>query len=228
MQALRLFQGTNQLTLLVVLLGISFSATAVSAAESTSIKMGKQLYEENCIFCHQENGVGQVGVAPSLTNKELLSTATDKFLIETIRDGRDGTSMSAFNMLGTSGVQAIVSYLRSYEILPNRATEVDRQPDAFGDPRLGKQWYEQICSTCHGMAGEGYEAGGSGTAIGKSGFLSKASDGFIRETIKIGRSNTPMYGFQGPTAGLADLGDREIDDIIVYLRSLQTHLPTVE
>jgi len=222
MQALSLFQRTNPLTLLIVLLGISLSAT-VSATESASIKMGKQLFEENCIFCHQENGIGQVGIAPSLTNKEFLSTATDKFLINTIRDGRDGTSMAAFNALGTSSVQAIVAYLRSFKKLPNRSAEVDMQPDAFGDPRLGKQWFEQICSTCHGMAGEGYEAGGSGTAIGKSGFLSKASDGFIRETIKKGRSNTPMHGFQGPTAGLANLGDREIDDIIVYLRSLQTH-----
>ena len=222
MQALPIFQRTNRLTLLIVLLGASFSAS-VSAAGDAAVKMGKQLYEENCIFCHQENGVGQVGIAPSLTNKELLSTATDKFLIETIRDGRTGTSMASFSMLGTSGVQAIVAYLRSFEKLPNRAAEVNMEPDAFGDPRFGKQWYEQICSTCHGMAGEGYEAGGSGTAIGKSGFLSKASDGFIRETIKKGRSNTPMYGFQGPTAGLADLGDREIDDIIVYLRSLQTH-----
>ncbi len=134
--------------------------------------------------------------------------------------------MASFSMLGTSGVQAIVAYLRSFEKFPNRSAEVDMEPDAFGDPRFGKQWYEQICSTCHGIAGEGYETGGSGTAIAKSGFLSQASDGFIRETIKKGRSNTPMHGFKGPNAGLADLSDHEIGDIIVYLRSVQT-VPTV-
>ena len=47
----------------------------------------------------------------------------------------------------------------------------------------------------------------------------KASDGFIRETIRHGRSNTRMRGFQGP-AGLANLSDQEIDDIIIYLREL--------
>ena len=57
------------------------------------------------------------------------------------------------------------------------------------------------------------------TAIGLPGFLDKASDGFIRETIKNGRSNTRMRGFQG-SDGLANLSDREIDDIIVYLREL--------
>ena len=99
---------------------------------------------------------------------------------------------------------------------------MDSQPDAHGDPRLGKQWYEYICSTCHGLAGDGYEAGGTGTAIGLPGFLNKVSDGFIRETIKYGRSNTRMLSFQGP-AGLANLTDEEIDDIIVYLRGLATN-----
>jgi cytochrome c oxidase cbb3-type subunit 3 len=101
----------------------------------------------------------------------------------------------------------------------NRAVEVDAQPDAHGDPRLGEQWYNNICSTCHGVAGDGYFAGCTGTAIGLPGFLDKASDGFIRETIKVGRSSTRMLPFQGPTA-LANLSDQEIDDIIVYLRGL--------
>ena len=69
------------------------------------------------------------------------------------------------------------------------------------------------------MSGDGYEAGGTGTAVGLPAFLDKVSDGFIRETIKKGRSNTRMMAFQGPE-GLADLSDREIDDIIVYLRGL--------
>ena len=38
-------------------------------------------------------------------------------------------------------------------------------------------------------------------------------------TIKDGRSNTRMRGFNGPDA-LANLNDQEIDDIIVYMRSL--------
>ena len=55
--------------------------------------------------------------------------------------------------------------------------------------------------------------------LGLKGFLNKATDGFIRETIKYGRSNTRMLGFQGPTA-MANLNNQEIDDIIVYLRTL--------
>ena len=183
------------------------------------LKKGQELFNENCAVCHQDDAIGKPGLAPSLTNPELLSISSDKFLMSTIRDGREDTSMMPFAHLGRKNVRAIVAFLRSHAKLPNRAEEVASQPDAHGDPRLGKQWYNYICSTCHGVGGDGYEAGGTGTAIGNPSFLNKVSDGFIRETIKKGRSNTRMLAFQGP-AGLADLSDREIDDIIVYLRTL--------
>ncbi len=205
---------------LAAAMGAFFSGPA-PAADSELVKRGEQLFNQNCVFCHQPDAIGKPGVAPSLTNKEFLSIASDKFLMSTIRDGREGTGMPPFAHLGRDGVQAIVAWLRSHEKLPNRSAEVDAQPDAHGDPRLGDRWYHQICATCHGPRGDGYAAGGTGTAIGKRGFLSKVSDGFIRETIKHGRSNTRMRGFQGAD-GLANLTDREIDDIIVYLRSLQT------
>ena len=202
----------------LILLAFSDFGHAETASPST-LKMGKELFNENCSVCHQEDAIGEPGVAPSLTNPELLSIASDTFFEVTIRDGREDTGMPPFAHLGRSGVQAIVAYLRSHAQGPNRSEEVDDQPDAHGDPRLGKQWYSYICSTCHGVDGDGYEAGGTGTAIGLPGFMDKVSDGFIRETIKKGRSNTRMLAFQGP-GGLANISDQEIDDIIVYLRNL--------
>lgn len=194
-------------------------ANPALAASKSTIDQGEKIYNQNCSICHQADAIGKPGFAPSLTNPELLSTASDKFFEGTIRDGRTGTGMPPFSHLGRKNVKAIVAYLRSHSQKPNRSAKIDKQPDAHGDPRLGKQWYDYICSTCHGVAGDGYAAGGTGTAIGKPGFLNKVSDGFIRTTVKQGRSNTRMLGFQGPD-GLADLSNREIDDIIVYLRSL--------
>jgi cbb3-type cytochrome c oxidase subunit III len=201
----------------LITLALSFSSHAQTAS-SSDLSDGKALFEENCEACHQADAIGAPGIAPSLTNPELLSIASDKFFEGTIRDGREDTGMPPFAHLGRSDVRAIVAYLRSHATIPNRAEEVDAQPDARGDPRLGKQWYMNICSTCHGTSGNGYESEGVGTAIGLPGFLNKASDGFIRETIKRGRSNTRMLAFQGPD-GLANLSDQEIDDVIVYLRS---------
>jgi cytochrome c oxidase cbb3-type subunit 3 len=210
----RVIYGLLGLTALV----LSYSGHA-EAAPSSLLKIGEEQFNENCSVCHQADAIGQPGVAPSLTNPELLSISSDKFLMATIRDGREDTGMPPFAHLGRKNAQAIVAYLRSHATTANRAEEVAAQPDARGDPRLGMQWYNYICSTCHGLSGDGYEAGGTGTAIGLSGFLDKVSDGFIRETIKYGRSNTRMLAFQGP-AGLANLSDQEVDDIIVYLRSL--------
>ena len=201
----------------VMSLAFGYSAHAEPASAST-LRNGMELFNENCAVCHQADAIGEPGVAPSLTNPELLSVASDKFFEGTIRDGREDTGMPPFAHLGQKNLRAIVAYLRSHANGPSRAAEVAAQPDAHGDPRLGKQWYDYICSTCHGLSGDGYEAGGTGTAIGLPGFLDKVSDGFIRETIKKGRSNTRMLAFQGP-AGLANLSDREIDDIIVYLRN---------
>jgi len=194
-------------------------ASPAFSRDTEQINEGERLYKQNCVFCHQADAIGKPGVAPSLTNPEFLATVSDRFLMITIRDGRPGTSMVPYAHLGRDGIKALVAYLRDHQTLPNRAKAIDAQPRAKGDPRLGKIWFEQICATCHGPEGDGYLAGGSGSAIGKSGLLNLASDGFLRETIKHGRSNTRMLPFTGPEA-LADLSDREIDDIITYMRTL--------
>ncbi|VAW67713.1 Cytochrome c oxidase subunit CcoP [hydrothermal vent metagenome] len=193
----------------------------IGGAASNAAEEGKQLFDMNCMACHQADAIGKPGFAPSLTNKELLRTASDKFFMSTIRDGRTGTGMPPFAHLGKKKIKNIVAFLRSHEKTPTQAKKIDAQPDSYGDARKGGLWFTQICESCHGKDGEGYGAGVAGPAIGKSGFLNKVSDGFIRETIKNGRSNTRMRGFSGP-GGLANLSDSEIDDIIAFLRSLNT------
>lgn len=192
---------------------------SLSFAASDSVNEGKALFEINCMACHQADAIGKPGFAPSLTNKELLSVGSDKFFMSTIRDGRAGTGMPPFAHLGKKKIKHILAFLRSHEKTPNRSKQIDAQPDSYGDARKGELWFTQICENCHGINGEGYGTGMVGPAIGKSGFLNKVSDGFIRETIKKGRSNTRMRGFSGPT-GLANLNASEVDDVIAFLRSL--------
>ncbi len=203
------------------LLFVTLLFSAAASAATDLVAQGETLFNQNCVFCHQADAIGKPGFAPSLANPEFLSISTDKFIASTIRDGRRGTGMPPFAHLGRQKVTAITAYFRSFATLPDRSAEVDAQPEAHGDPRLGKVWFDQICSTCHGAKGDGYAAGGTGTAIGKVGFLGKVSDGYIRTTIKEGRSNTRMLGFSGAN-GLANLSDQEIEDIIVYLRTLGT------
>ena len=192
-----------------------------AGSEVEDVRTGRILFEENCVACHQSEGTGQAGLAPSLISKEFLAAASDRFLRSTILDGREGTNMVPFRgVLSTVNVDAIIAYLRSHNRSANQGMAVDQDRQAMGDPRLGKRWFAQICAGCHGVSGEGYLGAGSGTAIGSEGFLSNASDGYIRYIIKHGRSNTAMRGFAGPDA-LADLTEAEIDDIISYLRILE-------
>ncbi|MDX2506511.1 MAG: c-type cytochrome [Gammaproteobacteria bacterium] len=198
---------------------LSSSYTTQAFADSKQIEQGEALYNQNCQMCHQPDAIGKPGFAPSLTNRELLSIASDKFFLSTIRDGRMGTGMPPMAHLGKEKITAIVAYLRSHAKLPDRSAKVDAQPKATGNKNNGQELFAQICAGCHGTDGQGYAAGVAGTAIGKSGFLNKVSDGFIRTMIKEGRSNTRMRGFSG-SGGLANLTDSEIDDVIIYLRAL--------
>jgi cbb3-type cytochrome c oxidase subunit III len=225
-----------KLSVLVCLAGIGVTAAMGAAAAGTAktkpkamaphasaqlVAQGKDVFAENCIACHQEGAVGLPGTAPSLVNKDLLSIASDRFLSQTIHDGRPDTPMPSFaDVLNPDQIKAVIAYLRSFAKEPYRGDSIDAEAPAHGDVLLGQERFQEICSACHGPKGEGYEAGGSGTAIAKIGFLSKASDGFIRATIREGRSGTPMHGFTS-ASGLANLSYQEIDGIIAYLRSVQ-------
>ena len=117
---------------------------AASGATEEVIEKGGEIYNSNCVFCHQADAIGKTGFAPSLTNPELLATASDKFLMSTIRDGRVGTSMIPYGHLGRENTQAVVAYLRSFETLPNRSKSIDAEPKAKGDLANGKELFAMI------------------------------------------------------------------------------------
>lgn len=124
------------------------------------------------------------------------------------------------DQLGKKKIRAVIAYLRSHAKGPNRSAEVDAQRQSMGNAKLGHIWFQSICANCHGVYGQGYAADGSGPAIGGRDFQRLASDGFIRETVKHGRDNTRMRPFSS-SAGLANLNDSEIDDVIKYMRTLR-------
>jgi mono/diheme cytochrome c family protein len=81
---------------------------------------GEKLYAGNCASCHGRLGEGAEG--PALNNAGLLAAATDRYLIETVRRGRDGTSMPAFarsatthRLLSDPEIQDVVSFVRTWE-----------------------------------------------------------------------------------------------------------------
>ncbi|MCO4781540.1 MAG: c-type cytochrome [Candidatus Cloacimonetes bacterium] len=183
------------------------------------VTKGKALYAMNCSPCHQADGKGKPGFAPSIINRDFLAIASNSFIKYTISHGRPGTSMPARPDLDKTSLKAIIAYMRSVPVKNPVSIKVNHNFEATGDAVKGKDTYIQYCGYCHGDSGEGYLAGGPGPAIGKSGFLDIASDDYIRQTIRHGRVGTAMRPFAG-SKGLANLNETEINNIIVFLRSL--------
>ncbi len=181
---------------------------------------GEGLFQQNCAACHGENGDGGVGVPLNLP--AFQASVDDHYLRQTIRLGRPGRVMPAFPSLSDEQIDAIIAYIRSWTGQP--APQLDTAP-LRGDAENGGRLYASHCAACHGERGQG----GHGTGVTMSrkrdlpilapalvnrGFLASASDALIFNTIKHGRSGTPM-----PAFGQQGLSDAEIRDIIAWLRS---------
>lgn len=87
---------------------------------ASDVALGRSLFERHCSGCHGPQGKG--GEGPALNNNVLLATATDTYLVETIRRGRRGTAMGGFAeatpvrpALTQGEIEAVVSFLRSLE-----------------------------------------------------------------------------------------------------------------
>jgi mono/diheme cytochrome c family protein len=195
-------------------------ATALKQLETTGVerkrivKWGQARYSGLCKSCHGPDGEGRIG--PSLRSPEFLSLASDKFLFDTITLGREGTAMGRFAQIPSEEIGWLIALLRS-------KTPAEVKPLRFAAGRVlgseseGARIFATGCSQCHGAKGVGYIA----PAIGNHNFLRDADDRFIKETASYGRSNTPMLGNLKGSGGTASLSESEINDVTMYLRSLQ-------
>lgn len=187
---------------------------------------GAKLYMQNCASCHGVKGDGGIGVPLSLASFQAL--VDNDFLRQTILHGRVGRVMPAFGYLSNAEVDAIVSHMRGWY-----KGKVTLYTSALvkGSAEHGKPLFEQHCASCHGEAGEG----GHGTGVTFSrprnlpimppslqnpGYLASAKDAMIKATLVKGREGTPML-----SASKLGLKDAEINDIVAYVRSLETLHP---
>ncbi len=180
---------------------------------------GEEHFNINCAACHQIGGVGKVGFAPSIRNRDFLAIASDDFIKQTVSSGRPGTAMVGRPDLSEKVLADIIAYLRALPVENEVHISVDAYTVFNGDKEAGKGKFEVFCVACHGPEGQGYATGGSGPGIGLPGFLKAASDDYIYQTLKQGRVGTPMKPFIGPE-GIANLSDEDVYDITTYLRSL--------
>ncbi len=211
-------------------IGIALTATLLlNCSESKNsnlisgdVNNGKTLYETNCAACHQQDGKGKTGFAPSLNNIDFLAVADDHLIKRFILEGRAGTIMTPFknNPNVAGNVDDIVAYMRSWseDFDLYNETPIDYEWKSNGDAGKGEALYANYCAACHGDQGQGYFAGGSGTGIGNASFVSMVPDDYIKKTLLMGRVGTAMKSFDG-AKGVANLTNIEMNDVIAFLRT---------
>ncbi|HTM51043.1 MAG TPA: c-type cytochrome [Bryobacteraceae bacterium] len=109
---------------LVAYLRTSAPAMALPAAPPRGdITRGAALFAQQCAGCHGLDGKGLI--APALANPVFQKAATDAFIAQTIRAGREHSPMPAFGRAGLSESQIgdVLAYVRKWQpqAPPNRS-----------------------------------------------------------------------------------------------------------
>ena len=115
---------------ILVLLGLAgFHVTAQAQLD------GAKLYEKHCVTCHRSHGEGSIGLP---LNPAKFKSLTDDYLFRTIRNGRPGRIMPAFETLSDAQVNAIVDWLRQWS---QTESLVDSGQKISGDAEKGEQLF---------------------------------------------------------------------------------------
>lgn len=209
---------------ILILLSFLFAANAFAAPD------GQDLYIKHCAVCHNDKGIGGIGLP--LTG-EKIEHFPRSYLFKTIRIGREGRVMPAFETLSDAQVNAIVDHVLSWK-KGAEAAEFSNKP-VMGDPQQGKALYAQTCADCHGADGKSQGIGTGVTlsrerkfkvvppALNNAGFLASATDAWIKHTIVQGRPGTKM-----PSQQEMELSDTQVNHIVSYIRSFETSVAMSE
>ena len=184
---------------------------------------GKKLYDKHCSICHSVDGMGGIGLP---LNGEKLNHYPKDFLFKTIRLGRKGRIMPAFEKLSDAQINAIVEYIMSWRTVSGNPVFSDIP--VKGDSKKGETLFQNKCAHCHGKDGKSQGLGTGVTiarerkfkvippALNNPGFLAAANDQMIKYTIKNGRPGSIM-----PPQSVTQLSDDDINDVVSYIRSFE-------
>lgn len=188
-----------------LLLALSALCATCNAAD------GAKLYLANCATCHGVEGEGGKGLA--LNRQSFLVVASDVYLVKSMLYGRPTRGCPPKKELSKDEFVSIASFIKGWQ-KEKSVTVPNNKVQPFASVR-GKELFA-LCAGCH-------EADGSG-AMGPSlidpGFQASAPDGFIRGTIMLGREGTPMAGFYKEAGHVAALSEKDIDEVVAYIRYL--------
>lgn len=178
--------------------GISVADLSKNAA---ALKIGHNLFVNNCSVCHGSDGRGATHF-PNLTDNDWLYGGDPDTIVQTISNGRQGVMIGWKTVVGDQGVEDLVAYVLSLS---------GRQVPA-GDVAHGKELFTTNCVACHGADGKGMQAVGAPNLTDQI-WLHGGSVEAIRETIANGRQGVMP-------AQLDRLGEQRVKLLAAYVLSL--------
>jgi cytochrome c oxidase cbb3-type subunit 3 len=121
------------------------------AKDPNALRLGKAVFANNCATCHGSTAQGAIGY-PNLTDDIWHWGGAPDQILESVLNGRQAAMPGWESALGgPQGVTAVAVYLQSM-----RGEKVDSSL-----ANIGKNKYETICISCHGVDGKGMQALGS-------------------------------------------------------------------
>ncbi|MBT8213144.1 MAG: c-type cytochrome [Acidimicrobiia bacterium] len=193
---------------------------ALAASAQPDLNEGQELYSANCASCHGDLGEGGANptragdiIAP-ISTEEYLTTRDDATLRAIIAQGQPNFGMSPFSEafggpLSDEEVDVLVDFMRAWEANP----PVELPPDVPVTPPGGgasaASLWRNLCSSCHGISGEG----GIGPALNTV-WQESVSDNEIFDAINLGHPATAMIAWGEVLTSL------QIEELVEHIRDL--------
>jgi len=218
---------------------------------STSVAVGETLYKGNCAICHATDGIGALGpnlanpefqgladasfilrvikegrdgtAMPSWNHMSNDDVASIIKYVKTLQNGSSAkTSSDVVSTKSSNETSAKKTSKESLKAKPEvDLTEIKKAAEAVkADNAGGKEIFETVCAQCHGSRDRNSTR--MAPAILSKGFLSQASDRFIREIVKNGRSGTQMRANLQGKGGVVEISAEQINSVVAYIRSFET------
>ena len=204
---------------LIVTVGIFILllSTSLKEKENKVLSAGEQIYKQQCISCHGDTGKGEgVKAGTALNNQHFLNTVSDKDLKNTIKNGRTGTQMPSYQSISKKDLSNLVAYIRDWQ---TDRIKLSAPTNMKGDGKNGLRLYKTYCLTCHGENAAGMDK--MGPSLSNAEYLKYTTDKQIWISTAYGRENTRMGPSLKGLEGVRQLKEKEITDIVSYIRSLQ-------
>lgn len=166
-----------------------------------ALKMGRNLFANNCAICHGADAHGNPGF-PNLTDADWLYGGSPDQVEASIDNGHDGVMVAWQDVIGSDGVENVLAYVLS---LSGRAVPA-------GDAAAGAKIFSTYCIACHGPDAKGNQLLGAPN-LTDAVWLYGGSVDAVRTSIAKGRQGHMP-------AQLARLGPQRVKLLAAYVLSL--------